>query len=97
MAAFYDYRPIIVEGRQVGNVVYFDKGAELPAHEHNKMADHITIIVFGRFKLLGDRNGETVSAQSGGTIINWTEGERHGFKAETEGATLVNMFKRQMP
>jgi quercetin dioxygenase-like cupin family protein len=91
-------RPLLVDGKLWGVTWHFEKvGDVFPIHTHTEDNNHITIVSHGSIKLLGKHEGKTLTAQPGGTIVNWPVGEPHGFEALTNGATLTNIFKNLKP
>ena len=54
-----------------------------------------TIVAFGRIRCTGrpEIEGQIIEAKAGGTVVDWDMDEPHGFIAETDGATLVNILK----
>lgn len=89
-------RPLTVDGSLWGTIYTLEKvGDVFPIHVHTESNNHITALLFGSVRCTGHPNHEGVEihAQPGGTIINWTAGEPHGFVALTDGATLMNVLK----
>lgn len=70
-------------------------GDVFPVHTHGDADVHITIVAFGRLRCTGrpEIEGMIIEAKPGGTVLDWNAGEPHGFIAETDGATLVNILK----
>lgn len=92
-------RPLIVDGKDWGAVYTFEKAGDVfLEHVHTENDNHITTLLFGGVRVTGDpkHDGIELYAASGGTIVNWVAGERHGFVALTDGATLLNMPKRRL-
>lgn len=89
--------PIVIEGKTWGNAFKFEyKGDIFPVHTHTDNDNHITVLAFGSVECTGrpEIEGLILKAKPGGTIIDWLVGKPHGFKALTDGATLVNILKK---
>jgi hypothetical protein len=90
------HREINVDGNLWGGVYTFEKTGDVFAtHVHTEENNHITIVVYGSVRLTGHPRyeGIVVEAKAGGAIICWTAGDPHGFVAESDGATIINMPK----
>jgi len=88
-------RPLIVDGKFWGAVYTLEYVDDVfPIHVHSEETNHITILTHGSVRVLGQHDGTVLTAQPGGTIVNWIAGEPHGFVALTDGATLVNIRKQ---
>jgi len=70
-------------------------GDVFPVHVHQDSDVHITIVAHGRIRCTGrhEIEGKILEASAGGTVVDWNAGEPHGFIAETDGATLINIVK----
>jgi hypothetical protein len=89
-------RPLMVSGIQWGTIYTLEhEGDVFPTHVHTEKDNHITILAHGSIRCMGHPRyeGKILEAQAGGTIVNWTAGEPHGFTALTPGATLINIRK----
>lgn len=89
-------RPLVVGDVEWGTIFTLEKAGDVfPTHSHSENDNHITLVAFGRLRCMGHPNhgGVEIEAAPGGTMIDWTPGEPHGFIALTDGATLVNLKK----
>lgn len=89
-------RPLMVDGKVWGTVFTLENAGDVfPTHVHNEADIHITVLAHGSIKCTGHPKyeGAMLEAKPGGTIVNWSPGEPHGFIALTDGATLVNLLK----
>lgn len=90
-------RPLVVDGDHWGTIFTLQKAGDVfPVHTHTENDNHITALLFGGVRCVGHPKyeGVEVRAKPGGTIINWTAGEPHGFVALEDGATLMNILKK---
>jgi quercetin dioxygenase-like cupin family protein len=76
---------------RVTEMTFKAAGDYLPVHEHGPKTspNHITIIAHGSFLVLPAET-RTVHA---GDMVDWQDGELHGFRALTNGAKLFNITK----
>jgi len=89
-------RPLMVDGEMWGTIYTLEFAGDIfPTHVHSEKDNHITILAHGSISCMGHprHEGKILEAHAGGTIVNWTAGEPHGFTALTAGATLVNLRK----
>lgn len=92
------HRPLIVDGETWGTIFTLEQaGDRFPVHTHGVADNHITVLAHGSVRCIGHErfDGLVLEAVPGGTIVNWREGEPHGFVAISDGATLVNILKRR--
>lgn len=66
-------------------------GDQQVLHTHVPGAEHLTVIVEGRFRLLGahERSGEEVGP---GSVLAWEAGVPHGFEALVPESVLVQVW-----
>lgn len=91
-------RTLKVDGAAWGIIYTLEKiGDEFPVHVHNEADNHITLLAYGGVRCMGHPKyeGVVIEARPGGTVVNWTAGEPHGFVALSDGATLMNLFKER--
>jgi quercetin dioxygenase-like cupin family protein len=91
-------RDLVVDGTTWGTIYFFEKaGDEFPVHVHDERTNHITIVTSGAIRFTGHPNhdGKIAAALPGGTIVNWRAGEPHGFVAEVDDTTIINLRKRR--
>jgi len=93
-------KAIVIDGVQRGTEFTLEKAGDLfPVHTHTSDDIHYTIVAFGSVECYGRPaiEGRILTAkcrpEENSTIINWKAGEAHGFRAKTDGATLINIFK----
>jgi hypothetical protein len=89
-------RPMIVDGDVWGAIYTLEKAGDVfGEHVHTGADNHITALLFGSIRCTGHPKyeGAVLQAKAGGTIVNWTAGEPHGFVALTDGATIMNIRK----
>lgn len=88
----------MVDGVEWGTIFELEKAGDVfPTHVHDESSIHFTILAFGSIKCMGrpEIKDIVLTAEPGGTILNWKTGEAHGFTALTDGATLVNIRKNK--
>ncbi len=67
-------------------------GDEWPVHDHT--FDHTAIVLKGAVELF-DGAGKSVQAVEGGGVILFPAGVRHGLRAVTAGAVVMNILPMQ--
>lgn len=88
------HRDLIVDGKVWGTIFTLEHAGDVfETHVHTEETNHITALLHGSVRVTGKHEGVVLEAKPGGTIINWTAGEPHGFVALTDGATLMNILK----
>lgn len=90
-------RSVVIDGKSFGAVYTFEKAGDIfPVHTHTEETNHITVLLFGSIRASGHEKyeGKIYEAKSGGTIINWTAGEPHGFEALVDGTTIMNIPRK---
>lgn len=65
-------------------------GDELALHTHTAANNHITVVARGSFVAFGEGWQRTLNQ---GDVVDWPDGDTHGFRALGEGARLVNIVK----
>lgn len=90
------HRPLVVDGEVWGTIYTFENAGDVfPMHTHTEADNHITALLFGSIRCIGHRrhDGRVLTAEPGGTVVNWPAGEAHGFVAEVAGTTIMNVRK----
>ena len=89
-------RQLVVDGLTWGTIYTLERAGDVfPVHSHTEADNHITALLHGSVRVLGDpgHEGMVLEAKPGGTIVNWPVGKLHGFVALSDGATLMNIVK----
>lgn len=89
-------RPFVVDGENWGTVYTLEHvGDVFPTHTHSEEDNHITALLFGSIRCTGHKKyeGKVLTAEPGGTVVNWRPNEPHGFTALIDGTTLLNIRK----
>jgi quercetin dioxygenase-like cupin family protein len=77
-------------GDLCGKVHCFKMGDGLPVHAHEEERNHITIVLRGRFVLIGRPaiEGKIIAA---GEAFDWVAGEPHGFIALEDDSSFIQI------
>lgn len=89
-------RPLVVDGEDWGTIYTLEHVGDIfPTHTHTEADNHITALLFGSIRCTGHRKyeGKVLTAEPGGTVVNWKAYEPHGFEALIAGTTLMNIKK----
>ncbi len=82
-----------ISGALKGTVfTYENKGDDLPIHKHTEEDNHITIIMNGSFKCIGNHLIEGRILKTG-SVIDWPAGEPHGFVALEDDSRMLQITK----
>ena len=80
-------------GKLSGAVYAFEAaGDELAPHVHDRASNHITIVMNGSFKCTGNKliDGKVLAT---GCVVDWPEGEPHGFVALEPNSRMLQIVK----
>lgn len=89
--------PITTETRlgdlTVKRMLYARAGDELAVHTHRAADNHITVVSSGSFRCIGNKAIEGAVLRIG-QVIDWPDGEPHGFVALEDASLMVQIGKR---
>jgi quercetin dioxygenase-like cupin family protein len=77
----------------LSGVVYgYDVDDTLPVHVHDEASNHITIIMAGSFRCIGNPVIEGKVLKTG-QVVDWPANQPHGFVALENGSRMLQIAK----
>lgn len=71
---------------------YEKAGDDLPVHVHSEEDNHITVVMSGSFRCIGNHLIEGRILKTG-AVVDWPVGEPHGFVALEDNSRMLQIAK----